>query len=444
MDNHTKQGKSRDDRQDERIRENAQRIGENTQRIGENAQRIGENTQRIDETSATLKKQTELLQEILFFHKPWLRSPWKTKFRTKFYGPALKILAIVTVWTGAIKTVQWYYNYCKIEEMGREYVHVANRMFYEESNPEIALEFVEKAVNLCEGKAEYKFLRAYIEGLAAMRLLLNLGRPYTKSELDSVHRCYAEAVYLQELEPGRPEPYLLQGQILIALNDYDRAEKAIRTALDLDPQNDYIHVRMGQLMLEKGNAAVARAEFDAALSRNPQSKWAWLWKGVLERTVAKDVQAARKCYQAALAIDPKFDLALYNEGWTWADEKNYAKARHFMQKALKINPAYKEAVYSMGMFYGYENNYPVAKTWMDKSIEMDEKFLEGYKWRGVINWEMKDYESALADYDTAIHLDPMNPDLYRRRAKAFEKIGKTDEAARDIAFMKELESSYKD
>lgn len=57
---------------------------------------------------------------------------------------------------------------------------------------------------------------------------------------------------------------------------------------------------------------------------------------------------------------------------------------------------------------------------------------------------MKDYESALADYDTAIHLDPMNPDLYRRRAKAFEKIGKTDEAARDIAFMKELESSYKD
>jgi len=410
-------GKSRDDCQDERILENAQ---------------------RIDETSAALRKQTELLQEILYFHKPWLKSPWKTKFRTKFYGPALKILAIVTLWTGAIKTIQWYYNYCKIEKMGKEYVHVANRMFYEEANPEIALEFVDKAVKLCDGNADYKFLRAYIEGLSAMRLLLNLGRPYTKVELDRVHRCYAEAVHLQTLEPRRPEPYLLQGQILAALKDLDRAEVAMRKALELDDESDYVHVRMGQLMLEKRNITVARAEFDAALTRNPQSKWAWLWKGILERTVSKDVNAARKCYQAALSIDPKFDLALYNEGWTWADEKKYPKARHYMQKALKVNPAYKEAMYAMGMFYGYENNYPVAKTWMDKAIELDAKFLEGYKWRGVINWEMKDYAAALADYGRAIHLDPMNPDLYRRRAKVFEKIGNQESAKRDMAFMNEL------
>lgn len=404
-------------------------------------ERITNNSQRIDVNEEAIRRQTEILQEILYFHKPWLKSEWKTKFRTKFYGPALKILAMVTLWTGAIKTVQWYYNYCKIEKMGREYVRVANRMYYEEANPEIALEFLDKAVKLCDGKAEYKFMKAYIEGLAATRLLLNLGRPYTKQELDRVHRCLADAALLQELEPRRAEPYLLQGQILVALKDYDRAEQALRRALELDPESDYIHVRMGQLLAERGNYEAARVEFDAALVRNPRSKWAWLWKGVLERTGFKNLEAARKCYQTALQFDPKFDLALYNEGWTWADEKQYAKARQYMHKALLVNPGYKEAVYSIGMFYGYEDNYSVAKTWMDKSIAMDPMFLEGYKWRGVVNWEMKDYKAALADYNMAIHLDPMNPDLYRRRARVYERMGDVQAAERDVKFMKELKEN---
>ena len=404
--------------------------------------RIRRNESRIIANQEAIRKQLAYLDELLNYFKPWRASRWDwyRTFRGKYYGRLLKLFAVITLYTGLFKTVQWYINFQQISRMADRYVEVANRMYYEEGNPDVAITFLDKAIKLRDGKAEYRFLRAYIDGLASTRLLFNLGRPFTKVELDTVHRSLAEAVFLQELEPKRAEPYLLQGQILTALKEYDRAEAALRKAVAFAPDNDFVHVRLGTLQLERGDTDSALTELEEALRLNPHSKWAWLWKGVLANDHRKSPEEARTCYGKALEIDPKFDMALYNMGWTWAKgkERDYAKARRCMLDALRVNPAYKEACYAIGMFYGYEDNYAVAKVWFDKAIAMDINFLEGYKWRGVVNWEMKDYKAALADYAKAIYLDPMNPDLYRRRAKVYEKMGDAAGVARDIAFMNEL------
>ena len=159
----------------------------------------------------------------------------------------------------------------------------------------------------------------------------------------------------------------------------------------------------------------------------------------------KDPKAARDCCDKALEIDPKFDLAIYNRGWTYAigKEKRYDLARDEMKKALAVNPDYKEACYAMGMFYGYEDNYTVAKVWMDKAIAMDADFLLAHKWRGIICGEMAQYEEAVKSFGAAILLDPMNADLYVRRAKMSVALGKLDDALRDLNFAYELEPKAK-
>lgn len=399
-------------------------------------ERIAENDRRITENSEAIRQLAEYMRQIRNFHMPWAESEWKRKFRKKFYGPVLKILAFVTLWTGAIKTIQWYYEYTKIEKMAARYVNVANRMYYVEGNPDIALEFLDKAIKLRDGKAEYRFLRSYIEGLSAVRLLMNLGRPYTKQELDRVHRVLAESAFLQELEPGRPEPYLLQGQLLTALKEYDRAEQALAKAVELSPEDSFIRVRLATLKMERGDVAGAEESLAVAERLEPQSKWVWLWKGILANDHRKDPVAARQCYDRALEIDPKFDLAHYNRGWSFVTgrEKRYDLAREEMLKALRLNPAYKEACYAVGMFYGYEDNYTVAKVWMDKAVKMDANFLDAYKWRGVICGEMKDYKGAVESLGSAILLDPMNADLYVRRAKMYAAMEKPEDAKRDLNF----------
>ena len=334
----------------------------------------------------------------------------------------------------------WYLKKRHLHKMADRYAEVARQIYYSENNPDVALPFVDKAVEIENENPDYIFFRAYIKGMAATDKLLNLTRPFNKRELDQAHQALAEAVYLQELEPKHPEPYILQGQILSALKDHARAKEAILKAVELDPSSDFAHLRLAMIQLDEQDVEGAAKSLDRALELNPKSKWAWLWKGILAHDYRKDKDAARACYEKALEIDPRFAKALFNIGTTWANgkERDYAKAREFMQRALRINPDYKEACYQIGMFYGHEDNYPVAKVWMDKAIALDSDFLLAYKGRGLINVEMAKFEDAVRDYNAAIQLDPMNADLYVRRARANERLGRLDDALVDLRFAYDL------
>ena len=76
---------------------------------------------------------------------------------------------------------------------------------------------------------------------------------------------------------------------------------------------------------------------------------------------------------------------------------------------------------------------------MDKAIAIDGNYLTAYKWRGITHGDMKRFEDAIQDFNTAIRLDPMNADLYVRRAQMNEKRGHLDDALRDLRFAYDLE-----
>ena len=401
--------------------------------------RISANTQAIRVNAEAIQRQTEYLREIRNHFIPEEEARFR-RFAKYIVTPLIKAIALVAFIGGLWDVIAWVLARYEVKVMADRYVSVAKDVYYNENNPEVAIPFLDKAIELRDGNAEYRFQRAYIEGMAATRLLLNLDRPFLKSELDRVHHAYAEARFLQELKPNRPEPYILQAQVLAALREPARAESNLVYALKLDPSSDFVHLRMAMMQLERKETDGAEKSLDRAIELNANSKWAWLWKGILANDFREDRPAARACYEKALSIDPRFDMALYNLGATWGygKEKDYAKAREYMLKALKINPDYKEACYQIGMFYGYEDNYPVAKVWMDKAISIDGNFLTAYKWRGIINGEMKLYDEAVRDFNVAIQLDPMNSDLYVRRARANEKLDKVEDALRDLRFAYDL------
>ena len=411
----------------------------NTDRDEKQDARIAANAEAIKANADAIRRQTEYLHEIRNYFIPEEEARFK-RFAKYVVTPLVKVIALVAFIGGLWDVIAWVMARYEVKVMADRYVEVAKDLYYKENNPEVAMPFLDKAIELRDGDAEYRFQRAYIEGMAATRLLLNLDRPFLKSELDSVHHAYAEARFLQGLKPDRPEPYILQAQVLAALKETERAETNLVHALKLDPNNDFVHLRVAMVQMDRKDVDGAEKSLDRALELNPRSKWAWLWKGVLANDCRKDKAAARACYEKALELDPRFDMALYNMGATWGygKEKDYAKAREFMQKVLRINPDYKEACYQIGMFYGYEDNYPVAKVWMDKAIAIDKNFLTAYKWRGIINGEMAKFEDAVRDFNAAIQLDPMNADLYVRRARANERLGRLDAALVDLRFAYDL------
>jgi tetratricopeptide (TPR) repeat protein len=83
-------------------------------------------------------------------------------------------------------------------------------------------------------------------------------------------RTYAQAARLNlQVVPPSPWPPLELGTLLLRLNRFAEARKAIQKALSIDPRFPEAHYRMGQLLEREGKDAEAEAEFKQAAALRP-------------------------------------------------------------------------------------------------------------------------------------------------------------------------------
>jgi cytochrome c-type biogenesis protein CcmH/NrfG len=74
-----------------------------------------------------------------------------------------------------------------------------------------------------------------------------------------------------ELDPRNVELITVIGDHHVASGATDRAETMYRRALSIDPRDGDVHLRLGELLLTRGDAAAARTEGEAALTSQPGS-----------------------------------------------------------------------------------------------------------------------------------------------------------------------------
>ena len=348
---------------------------------------------------------------------------------------AITVSGIIGSWElGVYLKESW-----EVRKLASDYAKVGVELYYSENNVGVAQRFIQKAMELSPDNTDYQTLDAYIDGMAAVRTLFNLDRPYNGEELNKTFEALAKSVLLEQQDPEGAEAYILRGQIYAALKDNVRARDTLAEAIRRDPNSDFAHVRMGVVEYNSGNELKAQIALDRALEINPKSKWALLWKGVIAAD-KKQTKNSLKWYDKALQVDPRFDLAYYNIGWTYlkSKPKNYKSAEASFRKALALNPDYKEAFYGLGMVFGFQNKYKVAHSYLTGAIKIDDQFLTAWKWRGIVNDEMKDYKASLSDYSKAIELDPSKADIYVRRARVYTKTKSYENALGDLLLAKSL------
>ena len=427
----------------------------------------GNNRVENSEEAELLSRQVTAAEKIADYLSPDEEERRLARVRKVFTWVSTRLVLLLGVLLGSWEGFQWLHQTWETRSAARDYAVVASDIFYKENNPEVAQSLLSEAIALDPDNFDFRFLQAYIEGMASVRTLLNLDRPYTKGELDLAHEALAKALFLERQSPQRPESQILRGQIYAALSDYERAKKSILDgiaksqegsdsrgqffqfvaklfdapdAVDKRGENlAFAYIRLALIENRLGSRESSYEYLDKALVYDPNSKWAYLWKGVFEGE-SKQWPAARQQYDLAIAIDPRFDLAYYNKGWTYLREKkkDYSAAREMFQTALSINPNYKEAYYGLGMVYGYQNKYEVSKRYLTRAISIDEKFLSGWKWRAIVNDELGVFDAALEDFSVAISLDPANDDLYVRRARVLKKKKEYEASLEDLLLAKDF------
>ena len=128
-------------------------------------------------------------------------------------------------------------------------------------------------------------------------------------ELKEAILFYEKAVEINEL----PLYLLGLGALYIHEKQYDNAEKILKRAVRLEPQNPAIHNNLGVIYIEK-----------------------------------KEYNKAIRKYEKAIELKPDFADAYFNLGLVYRLNGKLNKVQEFFEKAIELNPGFKDKIKKLG------------------------------------------------------------------------------------------------
>jgi len=164
---------------------------------------------------------------------------------------------------------------------------------------------------------------AFFLAASAHDALLNLAvlrykKDEARKELELAMDCVNRAI---ELDAGRAEPFALRAQlygwkvglanpfsrVFSAISNGGRIKENLQTALRLEPKNPAVHLSFGMEDYYKPPAAggdLRRAveHFKKAVECDPRSIDGWLWLGLAEKEL-RNIREAREAFQKVLELD---------------------------------------------------------------------------------------------------------------------------------------------
>lgn len=232
-------------------------------------------------------------------------------------------------------------------------------------------------------------------------------------------------------------PHLLLGSLLADSGEYEKAIKAVQTAVQLEPSNYMVHFSLAEIMLATKNFEKARAELETTVNLEPNAHGAWFKLGLLdtkqqkfkdgikhlqkasdldpENMQAKLVLAfcheksghpkkAIEQYEQVLASNPS-ELALYEKIAQLYDElQSPEKTTELFLALLEKNPQ-NTAACTAAAFYLYRNGqYDKALETIKKAAKLSSPDTTLEYLKGIIFLEANRPEEAITAFKNAVTL----------------------------------------
>lgn len=218
-----------------------------------------------------------------------------------------------------------------------------------------ALTDLEKAISIDNTKPEYVFQKA-----RAQRGL-NRIEPAIKSVQEAEARGYKQA-----------DLYVLTGEILIILKQYQKAIDALNKALKIQPFNEAAYFYKGMVYAETGDTTRAISGFQTSFEQSPEFVDAYNELAKIH-TAKKQYAEAEQYIQSGLRFQPENGFLHYNRGVNLVKQNYPDSAAFSFKEALKTDSAMYMAAYNLGVINYNANRYAEAIPYFEKSIRFNEK-----------------------------------------------------------------------
>jgi tetratricopeptide (TPR) repeat protein len=153
----------------------------------------------------------------------------------------------------------------------------------------------------------------------------------------------------------------------------------------------------------------------------------WANKGASLNALGRHEDAIR-CYDKALAIDPRHATIWHNKGVALYYLRRYDDAIACYDKALSIDPQYARAWNNKAMLLKTLNRNDEAMKCYDKALGIDPRFSEAWQGKGDVLCGLLRYEDAYKCFDKALAIDPLYTDCWYNKGRALRAIARHEEA----------------
>ncbi len=205
-----------------------------------------------------------------------------------------------------------------------------------------------------------------------------------KTWIDRASRAAREAV---RLDPRRAQGHAALARVFMTTGDYQQAEDEALAAVQLAPDNDEAHRLLARVLTERARYDDALVEIDRAIRLRPQYWTNYAEKGYLL------VRAAR-----------------------------YAEAVAPLEQVIKLQPESADAYTSLGTVLHYTGDLEGAIGNYEHALRFGPDAV-AYANLAFSYYAAGRFADALTNYKAAIEKDPVRPVLYRNLGDTYARLG---------------------
>ena len=158
--------------------------------------------------------------------------------------------------------------------------------------------------------------------------------------------------------------------------DFESAEKYIRRAIEIEPDNPRYHFRLG-VVYDKGNQK--QASIDAmrkVIELDPKHANALNYLGYTYADLGKNLDEAERLIKEALKHKPNDGYITDSLGWVYYKKGEFDKALKYLKKAVELVPDDPIMLEHMGDAYLKLNDRSNAMKYYRKSLKIKDKDKE--------------------------------------------------------------------
>jgi tetratricopeptide (TPR) repeat protein len=235
------------------------------------------------------------------------------------------------------------------------------------------------------------------------------------------------------LAPDRPIAHQNLAAAYIQLSQFDDAVSELRTALKLSPDSPQLHYNLGLALKMQDNIAAAIPELQAAERLDPAMSEPPYVLGILHMQAGQYADAAREL-STSLRLQPENvdGWATLGSVYNHLDQLDQATAA--LDQAIQRLPQQPDPRLTLAAVLAKQNKPEEAKAERAKAAElmranMNRQRAEVAAHSGASLLQNGKVAEAIVEFQNAISFDPSYPEAHLGLADAFDRQGKTSDAA---------------